>query len=96
MKRWNPRAGQRRDSSEVMAELVSQLRQQLEIKSVPAVEPAKEEHDAVCRNLDRLTVGVDLGDQWSNYCILGLGGETLREGQFQTRRQVLFQRKLPP
>ena len=38
-------------------------------------------------NLDRLTVGVDLGDQWSNYCILGLGGETLREGQFRTRRQ---------
>ncbi len=34
-------------------------------------------------NLDRLTVGVDLGDQWSNYCVLGLGGETLAEGQFQ-------------
>jgi transposase len=38
-------------------------------------------------NLDRLTVGVDLGDQWSNYCILGLGGETLGEGQFRTRQQ---------
>ncbi len=32
MKRRNPRAEQRRDSSEVMAELVSQLRQQLEAK----------------------------------------------------------------
>jgi transposase len=32
-------------------------------------------------------VGVDLGDQWSNYCILGLGGETLAEGQFRTRKQ---------
>ena len=31
-------------------------------------------------NLDRLTVGVDLGDQWSHYCILGLEGETLSEG----------------
>jgi hypothetical protein len=33
-----------------------------------------EEHrrDAVCPNLDRLTVGMDLGDQWSHYCILGL------------------------
>jgi transposase len=30
---------------------------------------------------------VDLGDQWSNYCILGLAGETLTEGQFRTRRQ---------
>ena len=36
-------------------------------------------------NLDRLTVGVDVGDQWSNYCILGLGGETLAEGQFRTQ-----------
>ena len=36
-------------------------------------------------NLDRLTVGVDVGDQWSNYCVLGLGGETLAEGQFRTQ-----------
>ena len=43
--------------------------------------------DGESPNLDRLTVGVDLGDQWSNYCILGLGGETLTEGQFRTRRQ---------
>ena len=87
MKRRNSRAEERRDSSEVMAELVSQLRQQLEVKSVPASESAGDEGDAVRPNLDRLTAGVDLGDQWSNYCILGLGGETLREGQFRTRRQ---------
>jgi transposase len=87
MKRRNPRAEERRDSSEVMAELVSQLRQQLEEKGVPAAEAAGEDRDVVRPNLDRLTVGVDLGDQWSNYCILGLGGETLREGQFRTRRQ---------
>ncbi len=70
-----------------MTELVSQLKQQLEVKSVPAAESAGEERDAVRPNLDRLTVGVDLGDQWSNYCILGLGGETLGEGQFRTRQQ---------
>ena len=87
MKRRNPRAEERRDSSAVMAELVSQLRQQLEVKSVPAAELAGDESDGVRPNLDRLTVGVDLGDQWSNYCILGLGGETLGEGQFRTRRQ---------
>jgi transposase len=87
MKRRNPRAEERRDSSQVMAELVSQLRQQLEVKSVPAAESAGDERDGVRPNLDRLTVGVDLGDQWSNYCILGLGGETLGEGQFRTRRQ---------
>ena len=87
MKRKNSRVEERRDPREVMTELVSQLKQQLEVKSVPAAESAGDERDAVHPNLDRLTVGVDLGDQWSNYCILGLGGETLREGQFRTRRQ---------
>jgi transposase len=87
MKRRNSRVEERRDSREVMTELVSQLKQQLEVKSVPAAESAGDERDAVRPNLDRLTVGVDLGDQWSNYCILDLGGETLREGQFRTRRQ---------
>jgi transposase len=87
MKRRNSRVEERRDPREVMTELVSQLKQQLEVKSVPAAESAGDERDAVRPNLDRLTVGVDLGDQWSNYCILGLGGETLREGQFRTRRQ---------
>jgi len=87
MKRRNSRVAERRDSGEVMAELVSQLRQQLEVKGVPVVEVARDERDRVSPNLDRLTVGVDLGDQWSNYCILGLGGETLAEGQFRTRRQ---------
>jgi hypothetical protein len=38
-------------------------------------------------NLDRLTVGVDLGDQWSHYCILGLEGEKLAEGQLHTTQQ---------
>jgi transposase len=87
MKRRNSRVAERRDSSEVMAELVSQLRQQLEVKSVAVAEAARDERNAVSPNLDRLTVGVDLGDQWSNYCILGLGGETLAEGQFRTRQQ---------
>src|SRR3984893_14953543 len=38
-------------------------------------------------NLDRLTVGVDLGDQWSPYCILDLEGETLAEGQLRTTQE---------
>jgi hypothetical protein len=39
--------------------------------------------------LDRLTVGVDLGDQGSHYCILGLEGETLAEGQLRTTQEDL-------
>jgi transposase len=38
-------------------------------------------------NRDRLTVGVDLGDRWSQYCILGLAGETLAEGQLRTTQE---------
>jgi transposase len=71
----------------VMAELIVKLAGQLDVEIVPAVEGKKDGRDAVHPNLDRLTVGVDLGDQWSNYCILGLGGETLVEGQFRTRKQ---------
>lgn len=76
---------ERRDTREVMSELVAQLQKQVERKQEPgqsAEVPAAERP-----NLDRMTVGVDLGDQWSNYCILGLGGETLAEGQFRMQRE---------
>ena len=73
---------------EVMAELVAKLAQQLDVKIVPTIEEGKNGgRDAALPNLDRLTVGIDLGDQWSNYCIMGLSGETLGEGRFRTRRQ---------
>jgi transposase len=76
-----------RDSKEVMAELVAKLSGRLEQK--PAQEKAAEGEPkgAPAPNRDRLTVGVDLGDQWSNYCILGLEGETLAEGQWRTTRE---------
>lgn len=77
----------RRDSRDVMSELVLQLRKQLDRESVAVRGEDKDVPDGERPNLDRLTVGVDLGDQWSNYCILGLGGETLTEGQFRTQRQ---------
>src|SRR6516162_8503290 len=70
-----------------MAELVAKLSERLGPK--PAPEKAAEGKPGVvpAPNRDRLTVGVDLGDQWSNYCILGLEGETLAEGQLQTTRE---------
>jgi transposase len=76
----------RRESREVMSELVAELTRQLETDTAVLVED-KVVAEAEKPNLDRLTVGVDLGDQWSNYCILGLAGETLAEGQFRTRKQ---------
>jgi transposase len=78
---------ERRDSRDVMAEVVAQLTKQLDAESLPIAAGIEGGRDAVSPNLVRLTVGVDLGDQWSNYCILGLGGETLAEGQFRTSQQ---------
>jgi len=81
------RVSVRQDSREAMTELVAKLTKQLEGASLPVVELQDEGQSAASPNLNGLTVGVDLGDQWSNYCILGFSGETLAEGQVPTRRQ---------
>jgi hypothetical protein len=77
-----------RDTKEVLAELVQKLKEKLGRKKV-AARGAGEKHPSgeLRPNLDRLTVGVDLGDQRSHYCILGLEGETLAEGQLRTTQE---------
>ena len=60
----------RRESREVMSELVAQLRKQVDRESVAVPGNDKDVPNGESPNLGRLTVGVDLGDQWSNYCIL--------------------------
>ena len=86
-KRAKSRGPVRRDTKEVLAELVETLRKKLDPK-VEAGSTGEEDRRGKFRpNLDRLTVGVDLGDQWSHYCILGLEGETLAEGQLRTTQQ---------
>ena len=73
-----------RKTKEVLAELVEKLRGRLELKATPASLGEAGQRPELRPNLDRLTVGVDLGDQWSQYCILGLEGERLSEGQVGT------------
>jgi transposase len=73
-----------RETKEVLAELVEKLRGKLERKATPASPGEAGQRPELRPNLDRLTVGVDLGDQWSQYCILGLEGERLSEGQLRT------------
>ena len=74
-----------RDTKEVMAELVAKLSYGLEPRAaVPSGEGRQQGMPGP--NRERLTVGVDLGDRWSNFCILGLNGEKLTEGQLQTTR----------
>ncbi len=85
-KRAKSRGPVQRDPKEVLAELVGKLREKLDPRVV-AASAGEEDSRGVRPNLDRLTVGVDLGDQWSHYCILGLEGETLAEGQLRTTAQ---------
>ena len=77
-----------RDTKEVLAELVGKLKEKLDPKKVAETSAGEKRQSGELRpNLDRLTVGVDLGDQWSHYCILGLEGETLAEGQLHTTQE---------
>jgi transposase len=75
-----------REAKEVMAELVAKLSQRLAAKT-PEMGAEQQTQRSLEPNRDRLTVGVDLGDRWSNYCILGLDGEMLAEGALQTSRE---------
>src|SRR5499427_4224976 len=84
-KRANAQRPVQREAKQVLAELVEKLRGKLELKATPARPAGAGPRAELGPNLDRLTVGVDLGDQWSHYCILGLQGETLSEGKLQTR-----------
>lgn len=76
-----------REAKEVMAELVAKLSQKFEVRPRAGDAYSPTAHE-LAPNRDRLTVGVDLGDKWSNYCILGLDGETLTEGELQTTQQA--------
>ena len=84
LKRTRSQRPVQRETKEVLAELVEKLRGKLELKATPASLGEAGHGPELRPNLERLTVGVDLGDQWSHYCILGLVGETLSEGQLRT------------
>lgn len=39
----------------------------------------------------QVTIGIDIGDQWSHYCTLSDGGEVIEEGRFRTTSTALAQ-----
>jgi len=86
-KQTKSRGPVRRDTKEVLAGLVAKLQEKLDSKKVAATSGEEDKRGELRPNLDRLTVGVDLGDQWSHYWILGLEGETLAEGQLRTTQE---------
>ncbi len=40
----------------------------------------------------QVTIGIDIGDQWSHYCTLSDSGEVIEEGRFRTTSTALAQR----
>jgi hypothetical protein len=84
LKRTKARGPVQRDAKEVLAEVLGKLTGKLD---APTVSTSARRGNTVGPNRDRLTVGVDLGDRWSQYCILGLEGETLAEGQWRTTQE---------
>ncbi len=90
-KRAKSRGPMQRDTKEVPAELVEKLKEKLDPKKVAATSAGEKHQSGELRpNLDRLTVGVGLGDQGSHYCILGLEGETLAVHTSLIQANVLF------
>src|SRR5439155_2627997 len=83
-KRTRARGPVQRDAKEVLAEVLGKLTGKLDAPAVSTSAKENRRRNPVGPNRDRLTVGVDLGDRWSQYCILGLEGETLAGGQLRT------------
>src|SRR5207302_616607 len=62
-------------------------------RSQPMKKNSKEETrrkalQAKCRKM-KLTVGIDLGDEWSQCCWLGEDGDVIEEFRVKTRREAL-------
>src|SRR6266571_4060995 len=86
--KWRKARGPvQRDAKEVLAEVLGKLTEKLDGPAVSTSAKENRRGNTVGPNRDRLTVGVDLGDRWSQYCILGLEGETLAEGQLRTTQE---------
>jgi transposase len=43
----------------------------------------------ISRRSDRITIGMDLGDKTSRYCVLAEDGEVIREGSVPTTKPRL-------
>ena len=87
LKRTKARGPVQRAAKEVLAEVLGKLTGKLDVPVVSTRAKENRRGNTVGPNRDRLTVGMDLGDRWSQYCILGLEGETLAEGQLRTTQE---------
>ena len=70
-----------REAKEVLAELVEKMRGKLEVKSTSASQAEAGPRGELSPNLNRLTVGVDLGDQRSHFCTAKAEKLRIRNGR---------------
>lgn len=49
------------------------------------------QHSSRKTTKEQVTIGIDIGDQWSHYCILSSAGEVMEEGRFRTNAEALAQ-----
>src|SRR5436190_22155883 len=87
LKRRKARGPVQRDAKEVLAEVLGKLTGKLDGLAVSTSAKENCRGNTVGPNRDRMTVRVDLGDRWSQNCILGLERETLAEGQLRTTQE---------
>jgi len=87
-------AADSKNSKDVINELIRQLNTLVGLPGQQAEQCSEGEQQAGGEqgpkrwemNLTRLTIGVDLGDKKSNYCILAPTGKVVAEGKFDTKR----------
>src|SRR5260370_37122359 len=87
LKRTKARGPVQRDAKEVLAEVLGKLTGKLDAPAGSTSAKENRRGNTVGPNRGRLTVGVELGRRWSQYCILGLEGGTLGDGQLRQTQE---------
>jgi activator of 2-hydroxyglutaryl-CoA dehydratase len=95
-RRWYEKASNDRrfvDSFNRIYALDSAIRRTALKKHTTSVStPAKQKRPTACKKTTtKLTVGIDLGDQKSSYCILDTEGDVISEGAVQTSESAFAQ-----
>jgi transposase len=86
-----------KNSKEVVAELIRRLNELVGLSAQQAEQDGEGEEQAGTEhgpkrwemNLTRLTIGVDLGDKKSNFCIMTPAGKVVTEGKVDTEREAI-------
>src|SRR5712692_603448 len=90
MQRWNEKAGLRRDAIMLPMETHSKCKRRPAMKKNNTVTKSPRRRE-INRPTGRITIGMDLGDKISRYCMLDGSGEVVKEGGVSTTKKALAQ-----